>query len=45
VLGIALLVTLRTMARRWRAAGDEDSEGPYGPTPGAAPDVPVEVTR
>ena len=30
-LGAALVLTLRAMARRWRAADDEDSEVPYGP--------------
>ena len=34
VLGVALVITLRAMARRWRAAGEEDSEVPYGPSPG-----------
>jgi cytochrome bd ubiquinol oxidase subunit I len=31
VLGVALVVTLRAMARRWRTAGELDSEVPYGP--------------
>ena len=31
VLGVALVVTLRAMARRWRAADDQDSDVPYGP--------------
>src|SRR5215208_911991 len=31
VLGIALVVTLRAMARRWRTAAALDSEVPYGP--------------
>ena len=30
-LGAALVITLRAMARRWRAADEEDSEVPYGP--------------
>jgi cytochrome d ubiquinol oxidase subunit I len=40
VLGIALVLTLRTMARRWRTAGDQDTEVPYGPpksTPAESP--------
>jgi len=41
LLGAALVVTLRTMAARWRAgdAGVEDSEVPYGP----APELPADV--
>ena len=35
ILGVALVVTLRAMARRWRSADEEDSEVPYGPSPGA----------
>src|SRR6478672_2423753 len=31
VLGAALVITLRTMSRRWREGDDEDSETPYGP--------------
>jgi cytochrome d ubiquinol oxidase subunit I len=33
-LGTALVVTLRAMSRRWRAAGEdgEDSDAPYGPS-------------
>jgi cytochrome d ubiquinol oxidase subunit I len=40
-LGTALILILRTMARRWRGEGIADSEVPYGPreaapvTPGA----------
>jgi cytochrome bd ubiquinol oxidase subunit I len=34
VLGAALAVTLRAMARRWRDADEEDSEVPYGPSSG-----------
>jgi cytochrome d ubiquinol oxidase subunit I len=37
VLGVALVITLRAMARRWRAADEADSEVPYGP--------PAEVPR
>src|SRR3954471_24275437 len=33
VLGVTLVVTLRAMARRWRAAAeDDDAEVPYGPS-------------
>ena len=35
-LGAALVITLRAMARRWRAADEEDSEVPYGPSAEAA---------
>ena len=34
VLGVALVVTLLAMARRWRAADERDSDVPYGPSPG-----------
>ena len=45
VLGVALVVTLRAMSRRWRAADESESEVPYGPSdavpagvsPGGAP--------
>jgi cytochrome bd ubiquinol oxidase subunit I len=40
LLGAALVITLRTMARRWRAADEEDSDVPYGPS-----GVPVEAPR
>jgi cytochrome d ubiquinol oxidase subunit I len=30
-LGAALVAVLRTMSRRWRAAGEQESEVPYGP--------------
>jgi cytochrome d ubiquinol oxidase subunit I len=30
-LGTALIVTLKTMARRWREAGEVESDVPYGP--------------
>jgi cytochrome d ubiquinol oxidase subunit I len=40
VLGAALVITLRAMARRWRAAGEDDSDVPYGPSP-----PPAEVAR
>ena len=42
VLGIALVLTLRAMARRWRAADEEDSEVPYGPSPGVPPTLASE---
>ena len=32
VLGAALVITLRAMARRWRAADEDDSDVPYGPS-------------
>ena len=31
MLGVALVLTLRAMARRWRAADEQDSDVPYGP--------------
>ena len=31
ILGVALVLTLRAMARRWRAADEQDSDVPYGP--------------
>ena len=34
ILGVALVLTLLAMARRWRAADEQDSEVPYGPSPG-----------
>jgi cytochrome bd ubiquinol oxidase subunit I len=33
LLGTALVLTLRAMSRRWRTAGDRESEVPYGPPP------------
>jgi cytochrome d ubiquinol oxidase subunit I len=38
-LGAALVITLRGMARRWRAFGDEDSDVPYGPSAPAPSEV------
>jgi cytochrome d ubiquinol oxidase subunit I len=35
LLGAVLVITLRAMARRWRAADEEDSEVPYGPAEAA----------
>jgi len=37
VLGVALIVTLRAMARRWREADDADVGVPYGPDSGGPP--------
>jgi cytochrome bd ubiquinol oxidase subunit I len=34
ILGVALVITLRAMARRWRSADEEDSDVPYGPPTG-----------
>jgi cytochrome d ubiquinol oxidase subunit I len=34
ILGIALVITLLAMARRWRAADEQDTDVPYGPSPG-----------
>ena len=36
-LGAALVITLRAMARRWRAADEVDSDVPYGPSRRGAP--------
>jgi cytochrome bd ubiquinol oxidase subunit I len=33
LLGAALVITLRAMSRRWRAADEQESEVPYGPSP------------
>jgi cytochrome bd ubiquinol oxidase subunit I len=40
LLGAALVITLRAMARRWRAEGEDDLEVPYGPS-----GPPAEATR
>src|SRR6202008_996312 len=32
-LGTALVVTLRSMAARWREEGEQEGEVPYGPAP------------
>jgi len=39
LLGAALVITLRAMAQRWRAEGEDDLEVPYGPSgpPAEAP--------
>ena len=42
ILGIALVLTLLAMARRWRAADEGDSEVPYGPSPGVPPTLASE---
>jgi cytochrome d ubiquinol oxidase subunit I len=34
VLGVALVVTLRAMSRRWRAADEPETDVPYGPSEG-----------
>ena len=38
-LGTALVLTLRAMSRRWRAAEEDDSEVPYGPPQPSVPAV------
>jgi cytochrome d ubiquinol oxidase subunit I len=45
-LGVALVVALRAMSRRWRTEGEHDDDVPYGPsgTPSDAPAAaPLEV--
>jgi cytochrome d ubiquinol oxidase subunit I len=37
LLGVTLVIALRAMSRRWRAADEEDSEVPYGPSQGVSP--------
>ena len=37
VLGVALVVTLRSMSRRWRNADEQDDDVPYDPDPGPPP--------
>ena len=40
LLGVVLVITLRTMSRRWRAgADDSDTEVPYGPSRAAPTEV------
>jgi cytochrome d ubiquinol oxidase subunit I len=39
VLGTALVLTLRAMARRWRAEDEDDADVPYGPAPPLPPAV------
>ncbi len=31
VLGVVLVITLRTMSQRWRTEGEADVDVPYGP--------------
>src|SRR5437773_6655100 len=38
-LGATLIITLMTMSKRWRSAGEEEVEVPYGPESGPPPDV------
>jgi cytochrome bd ubiquinol oxidase subunit I len=45
VLGTALVITLRAMSKRWRAAGDRAAEVPYGPAPEVPYAPPPEVPR
>src|SRR5207342_249159 len=45
LLGAALVITLRAMARRWREAGEEESDVPYGPPPAVPAEVPSEGVR
>jgi cytochrome d ubiquinol oxidase subunit I len=39
VLGAALVIVLRAMARRWRAFGDEESDAPYAPSDDLPPET------
>jgi cytochrome bd ubiquinol oxidase subunit I len=39
-LGVALILTLRSMSRRWREADEAAVEGPYGPSAGPPADLP-----
>jgi cytochrome d ubiquinol oxidase subunit I len=43
-LGTALIVTLRAMSKRWRSAGEQDVEGPYGPESGPPPGIAAEAS-
>jgi cytochrome d ubiquinol oxidase subunit I len=43
VLGVALVVTLRAMSRRWRSSGDRESDVPYGPSDPGPAEVPEKV--
>jgi cytochrome bd ubiquinol oxidase subunit I len=38
-LAAALVITLRAMSRRWRTAGDDETQVPYGPSGGAPSEV------
>jgi cytochrome d ubiquinol oxidase subunit I len=44
-LGAALIVVLRSMARRWRAADEADTEVPYGPAPELPEGIVAEGSR
>jgi cytochrome bd ubiquinol oxidase subunit I len=44
LLGTALVVTLRSMARRWRTEDEPESDVPYGPAPPAPPAVTSQST-
>jgi cytochrome d ubiquinol oxidase subunit I len=39
VLGVATVLILRTMSRRWRTAGEQEVEVPYGPSDPAPPEA------
>ena len=39
ILGAAFIITLRAMARRWRATDEPDDDVPYGPAPSEPPAV------
>jgi cytochrome d ubiquinol oxidase subunit I len=39
VLGAALIITLRAMARRWRAGDEREDDVPYGPAPSEPPAI------
>jgi cytochrome bd ubiquinol oxidase subunit I len=43
LLGVATIVTLRAMARRWRERAEDDLEVPYGPSGEEPPAVPTGV--
>src|SRR5690242_2271274 len=45
VLGTALVLVLRAMSRHWRAAGEGDSDVPYGPAPAVPDGVLSEAAR
>jgi cytochrome d ubiquinol oxidase subunit I len=42
VLGAALIITLRAMARRWRTGDEPEGDGPYGPASSPPPKVAAE---
>ena len=45
ILGVALVLTLRAMARRWRSADEEDSDVPYGPSRASPVPAPPRMRR